>query len=82
MTDLRVTYDAEANAAYVYFTDPQVRFRKVAHMYPCDPDKVDGMINLDFDEDMRLLGIEVLDARESLPQYLLDAAEPLNRGNA
>ena len=51
-------------------------------MYPCDPGEVDGMINLDFDGDMRLLGVEVLDARAKLPQYLLDAAEPLHRGNA
>ncbi|MET9654739.1 DUF2283 domain-containing protein [Streptomyces sp. JL2001] len=82
MTHLKVTYDAEANAAYVYFTDPQAPLTKVAHMYPCDPDRVDGMINLDFDGDMRLLGVEVLDARGKLPRYLLDAAEPLNRGNA
>ncbi|MFE1292737.1 DUF2283 domain-containing protein [Streptomyces sp. NPDC058751] len=82
MTHLKVTYDSEANAAYIYFTDPQAPFTKVAHMHPCDPVAVDGMINLDFDGDMCLLGIEVLDARSKLPRYLLDAAEPLNRGNA
>ncbi|MFK0022606.1 DUF2283 domain-containing protein [Streptomyces sp. NPDC090798] len=49
MTDVRVTYDKTVNAAYVYLTEPQVRV-KSARMYPCDPVDVDGMINLDFDE--------------------------------
>ena len=35
MANVKVTYDQKANAAYIYFTDPQVR-QKVAHMYPCD----------------------------------------------
>lgn len=77
MADIRVTYDKKANAAYVYFTDPQV-VQKVAHMYPCDPIDVDGMINLDFDESMRVVGIEVLAARTKVPQYLLDQAERLD----
>ncbi|RPE39002.1 uncharacterized protein DUF2283 [Streptomyces sp. Ag109_O5-1] len=57
MTDVRVTYDKTANAAYVYLTQPQARV-KSARMYPCDPVDVDGMINLDFDEQGRLIGIE------------------------
>ncbi|MFF5029909.1 hypothetical protein ACFY2J_37635 [Streptomyces collinus] len=32
MANVRVTYDKVANAAYVYFTDPQVRVNS-AHMY-------------------------------------------------
>ncbi|GAA2625421.1 MULTISPECIES: DUF2283 domain-containing protein [Streptomyces] len=78
MADLKVTYDETANAAYVYFIDPRAR-AKVAHMYPCDPVEVDGMINLDFDGQGRLIGIEVLDARSKLPQYLLESAERLDR---
>ena len=49
MPDVKVTYDKSVNAAYIYFTDPQVSVRS-AHTYPCDPIDVDGMINLDFDE--------------------------------
>ncbi|MEU2551940.1 DUF2283 domain-containing protein [Streptomyces sp. NPDC014684] len=78
MTELRVTYDGRADAAYVYLTEPGTR-SSVARVYPCDPIKVDGMINLDFDADGRLLGVEVLDARSKLPQYVLDAAERLDR---
>ncbi|MGW6418130.1 DUF2283 domain-containing protein [Streptomyces sp. NPDC055055] len=77
MTHLKVTYDKTANAAYVYFTDPQDRV-KVAHMYPCDPVDVDGMINLDFDEQGRIVGIEVLAADSKLPEYLLQSAERID----
>ncbi|WP_433327512.1 DUF2283 domain-containing protein [Spirillospora sp. CA-294931] len=70
----RVTYDRQANAAYIYLNDPALD-NDVAFVYPCDPIKVDGMINLDFAEDGRLVGVEVLDARAKLPHYLLDRAE-------
>ncbi|KAB1139833.1 DUF2283 domain-containing protein [Streptomyces luteolifulvus] len=74
MADVRVTYDKTADAAYVYFIDPQAR-AKAARMYPCDPVEVGGVINLDFDEQGRLIGIEVLAASSKLPKYLLDSAE-------
>ncbi|MGW2618739.1 DUF2283 domain-containing protein [Streptomyces sp. NPDC001500] len=74
MADVRVTYDGTADAAYVHLVHPQTRARS-AHMYPCDPVEVDGMINLDFDEEGRLIGVEVLAARSKLPGYLLDSAE-------
>lgn len=77
MADVRVTYDSEANAAYIYFTDPQAH-PKVARTYPCDPVEVGGMINVDFDENGRIVGIEVLAASSKLPRYLLDAAERLD----
>ncbi|MFV2177950.1 DUF2283 domain-containing protein [Actinomadura sp. LOL_016] len=76
-----VTYDQQANAAYIYLVDPVQATKpdlKVAHMYTCDPIKVDGMINLDFDREGQAIGIEVLDARAKLPRYLLDAAERLD----
>ncbi|MFF8315561.1 DUF2283 domain-containing protein [Streptomyces bobili] len=47
-------------------------------MYPCDPIEVNGMINLDFDADGVLIGIEVLDARSKLPRHVLDAARRLD----
>ncbi|WMX44494.1 DUF2283 domain-containing protein [Streptomyces roseicoloratus] len=81
MADLRVTYDKTANAAYVYFTEPQTRV-KSTHTYPCDPVDVDGMINLDFDEHGRLIGVEVLAASSKLPEYLLQSAERLDTEGA
>ncbi|MBM9503224.1 DUF2283 domain-containing protein [Actinacidiphila acididurans] len=81
MADVRVTYDKVANAAYVYFTEPQLRV-KSARTYPCDPVDVDGMINLDFDEQGRLIGVEVLAASSKLPAYLLQSAERLDDEDA
>ncbi|MEV6954650.1 DUF2283 domain-containing protein [Streptomyces sp. NPDC051183] len=78
MADVRITYDEGANAAYLYFTEPHARPR-VARMYPCDPVEVGGMINLDFDENGCLIGLEVLAASSKLPQYVLDAAERVDR---
>jgi uncharacterized protein YuzE len=81
MAEIKVTYDHTANAAYIYFVDPQViepRVKSVARTYPCDPIAVDGMVNLDFDEADRLIGVEVLAARSKLPRYLLDAAERID----
>ena len=77
MADVKVTYDQKANAAYLYLADPQA-LPRVARMYPCDPVEVGGMINLDFDENGRLIGVEVLAARTKLPQCLLDQAERLD----
>ncbi|MEE4493401.1 DUF2283 domain-containing protein [Streptomyces sp. BE230] len=78
MTDVRVTYDPVVNAAYVYFTSPRLTIQS-AHTYPCDPIDVDGMINLDFDTEGRLIGIEILAADTKLPGYMLDGAERLER---
>lgn len=77
MTTIRATYDAAANAAYLYLQDPLVP--AISHRtYPCDPIKVGGMINLDFDTEGRLIGIEILGARSKLTQYILESAERLD----
>ncbi len=66
---VKVTYDQDVDAAYVYFTE--IPAGGVARTYCCDPAEVGGTINLDFDADGRLLGIEVLGARTKLPEALL-----------
>lgn len=79
MANLKVTYDKAAGAAYIYLTDPtSPAAAKSSFMYACDPLKVNGMINLDFDAEGRLIGVEVLDARAKLPPHLLDQAERLD----
>lgn len=50
--------------------------------YPCDPVDIDGMINLDFDEQGRPIGIEVFAASSKLPDYLLKSAERLDTEDA
>jgi uncharacterized protein YuzE len=76
-TMLRVEYDRSADAAYIYLTE--IGAGQVASTYPCDPSQVRGQINLDFDADGRLLGIEVLDASKFLPADLLDAARNMGQ---
>ncbi len=66
MPDVKVTYDKTANAAYIYFTDPQVSVRS-AHTYPCYSIDVDGMINLHFDEQGRLSASRSWPLRRSSP---------------
>jgi uncharacterized protein YuzE len=65
---MRVTLDEEVDAAYIYFQEKLLG--------PIKTVTVDGilpwMINLDFDADGRLYGMEVLDARQLLPAEFLD----------
>jgi len=67
---VRVTYDPSVDAAYIYLAD-KIAAGGVAKTYPCDPMEVRGHINVDFDADGRLVGIEVLDASKMLPGALL-----------
>jgi uncharacterized protein YuzE len=65
---LRVTQDEEANAAYIYIVDTIAAggvARTVTLDYP------DAMINLDFDSNGRVLGVEILGADSTLPIDLL-----------
>ena len=71
---MKVTYDPSSDAAYIYLVD-EIAVGGVARTYPCDPREVSGQINLDFDADGRLLGIEVLDASKKLSEALLQNAE-------
>ena len=69
LVPLRVTYDAEANAAYIYFVE-DIEPGGVAKMLSVDPS--DGvMVNLDLDSEGCILGLEVLGARSLLSPKLL-----------
>jgi uncharacterized protein YuzE len=67
---MRLKYDRTADAAYIYMAD-KISKGRVALTYTCDPNVVNGMINLDFDETGVLLGIEVLTASRILPPEAL-----------
>lgn len=68
---MRLTYDEAADAAYVYLV-PEIRPGEV-HQTRVSGIRLDqAAINVDFDADGRILGIELLGAsrllrRESLP---------------
>jgi uncharacterized protein YuzE len=68
---MKWTYDPEADAAYIQLVD-EIAPGGVARTVGCDPAEVGGMINLDFDSQGRLLGIEVLDASELLPREMFN----------
>lgn len=71
---MRVTYEPSVDAAYLQLVD-EIGAGGIAKTYPCDPNEVAGMINLDFDSAGRLVGIEVLDASKLLPPGVLESAE-------
>jgi uncharacterized protein YuzE len=68
---LTCTYDAEADAAYIYFTYP-IEDGSAIRTLVTHPNS-SSMINLDLDRDGRVLGVEVLDAAQLLPSALLRA---------
>jgi uncharacterized protein YuzE len=73
---MKITYDKSADAAYISFIEnPNSGW--VKSTYPCDQNQINGMINLDFDQDGKLGGIEILDASKKLPVELLKLAEQL-----
>ena len=68
---MRITYDGEADAAYIYLTD---KFKEP------ETRQVDQDINLDVDVVNRLIGIEVLDASRRLDlEYLAPLVENIGR---
>lgn len=68
---MRITFDRDADAAYIKIAD-EIPPGGVAKTYPCDPIEVGGIINLDFDSEGRLLGIEVIGAAKRLPAEVLN----------
>lgn len=72
---MRFTYDSSVDAAYIYVKDT-IEPGEAKKTYCCDPEKINGgMINLDFDAEGRLLGIEVLDASRFLPVEIIRTAD-------
>jgi len=60
---VKVAYDESVDAAYIYLTD--IAAAGVATTVPGWPDSEAFMVNLDFDGDGRLIGIEVMGASEA-----------------
>jgi uncharacterized protein YuzE len=56
-------YDPEANAAYIRFSSEPI----------IESEEVSTGIVLDYDEAGRIVGMEVLDARQNLPPTMLAA---------
>jgi uncharacterized protein YuzE len=71
---LRVTYDPEARAGYLYLTD-SMRAGEVKYTVPLTEEGAEG-INLDFDADGHLIGIELLDPAFLHPTLMAQATAP------
>jgi len=64
-----VTYDPEADAAYIYFSTGPVQ----------ESEEVSRGVVFDYDRDGCIIGMEVLGANKKLPAALLAQSLPPNR---
>jgi len=74
VASVRTTYDATADAAYIYLIDESTAGRSVRTP---EVRTQNGSVILDLDADGVLLGVEVLGARATLHPDLLAGAERL-----
>lgn len=58
----KITYDKSVEAVYIQLAD-EIEPGGVKKTYPCNPIEIKGMINLDFDKEGKLIGIEILGAK-------------------
>lgn len=69
---MRLTYDASVNAGYIDLTGAG-ESKAVARTYSCDPREIGGIVNLDLDQDGRIIGIEILGLSTLVRTSVLDA---------
>ena len=72
---MRITYDRDANAAYIHLTDAELEPGRTTSSAALPPG-IDGFVALDWKDD-RLVGIEILDADKRLRPDLLEQAEEI-----
>jgi uncharacterized protein YuzE len=73
---MRVTFDSESDMSYIQLAEDRMRSgNAVRQVSVREPDRDSARFVLDLDGEGRLLGIEVFDARSSLPDEVLEQAE-------
>jgi len=73
---MRVTFDSESDMSYIRLAEDRMRSgNAVRQVSVREPDRDSARFVLDLDGEGRLLGIEVFDARSSLPDEVLEQAE-------
>ena len=65
---MKIEYDKEADAAYVYF-------KEIAEGEVTQTISLNDCVNVDLDKDGRTLGIEILDASRNLPRSAISSAQ-------
>ena len=73
---MKISYDQTANSLYIYIKE-KIHKGEVKQTYSCNPIEVNGEINLDFDQNGYLLGIEILDADKKVFKEFLNNAEKI-----
>lgn len=69
---LKATYDSEVDAVYIYFTEAKPGMVTSTYSLEGQDDPVVPDINIDaYDNNSKLLGMEILDASHYLPESLL-----------
>ncbi|GAB2968374.1 DUF2283 domain-containing protein [Frigoribacterium salinisoli] len=77
---MKITYDTDANAAYIQIVGSVGAGEATQQIHSIETPGGKGEIILDFDMDGRLLGLELLNAREILPERVIqDSLEPGGR---
>jgi uncharacterized protein YuzE len=71
---MKITYDSEANAAYIYLVTQIAPGEASEQVDEIETPGGKGEIILDFDSSGRLLGIEVLNAKDVLPTEVIEGA--------
>jgi uncharacterized protein YuzE len=78
MPGVRMTHDADSNAAYIYLVD-EIAPGQIANSRVADILLDNAAITVDFDADGRVLGIELLGASRILRAETIRAAENITR---
>jgi uncharacterized protein YuzE len=73
---MRLTYDPEVGAAYMMLVDAIAPGQARHQVEVPHNDSASGQYILDFAEDGKLLGLEIVFASDALPASVLAAAEP------
>lgn len=75
---MEVTYDSEADAAYILIGAPIGEGQVSQQVHSIKTPEGKGEISLDFDADGRLLGVEVLFAASVLSPEVLEKAKRID----
>ena len=70
---MRIEYSRSIDAAYIYLVETEPG--SADYTYPCNVLETGFELNLDFDAQRRLIGIEVHAASKHLPKALLEKAK-------
>lgn len=73
---MEIEWSEEVDAVCIRLVE-EIGAGGIGETYACDPRQVNGQIQLDFDHEGRLVGIEVLDASRLLRQEALDQGHPI-----